>query len=402
MPTLNRALYDQIMVPNYAPMEMIPDHGKGARLWDTEGGMYLDFAAGIAVSALGHAHPALQEALAEQAAKLWHVSNLMVTRPALELAQKLVGATFAERVFFANSGAEVNEAAFKLARRYAIEKHGESKTAIVAFDNSFHGRTFFTVCVGGQPRYSDGFGPKPGGITHVPFNDIEALEKVVDDDTCAVVMEPIQGEGGVIPASREFAQAARHLCDRHQALLIFDEIQTGVGRSGHLYAYQWLGVVPDILTTAKGLGGGFPIAAMLTTGEIAASLAVGTHGSTFGGNPMGCAVASRLLDIVNTPEMLERVRRLGRRLAAGLDELNCKTGVFREIRGQGLLVGCELAEQWKGRARDLLRLALEEGLLTLVAGSDVLRLAPPLILTDDEMETGLQRLGGAMERLAGE
>ncbi|MEA3290731.1 MAG: acetylornithine/succinyldiaminopimelate transaminase [Pseudomonadota bacterium] len=400
MPTINRALYDKIMVPNYAPMEIVPERGEGARLWDTEGGMYLDFAAGIAVSALGHAHPALREALAEQAGKLWHVSNLMVTRPALELAQKLVDATFAERVFFANSGAEANEAAFKLARRYGIDKYGERKTGIVAFDNAFHGRTFFTVCVGGQPKYSDGFGPRPGDIAHAPFNDVAALEAAVNDDTCAVVMEPIQGEGGVNPATREFARTARALCDRYRALLVFDEIQTGVGRTGYLYAYEWLGVTPDILTTAKGMGGGFPIGAMLTTSEIAASLAVGTHGTTFGGNPMGCAVAGKVLDIVNTPEMLQRVRALSARLLAGLNELNGKTRMFNEIRGKGLLIGCELAEKWQGRARELLQAAQDEGLLTLVAGPDVLRLAPPLIITDDELEAGLQRLGRAMEKLA--
>lgn len=402
MPTINRALYDKIMVPNYAPMEIVPDRGEGARLWDTEGGMYLDFAAGIAVSVLGHAHPALREALAEQAGKLWHVSNLMVTRPALELAQKLVDATFAERIFFANSGAEVNEAAFKLARRYGIDKYGERKTGIVAFDNSFHGRTFFTVCVGGQPKYSEGFGPRPGDIAHTPFNDIAALEAAVNDDTCAVVMEPIQGEGGVNPATREFARRARALCDRHRALLVFDEIQTGVGRTGYLYAYEWLGVTPDILTTAKGLGGGFPIGAMLTTSEIAASLAVGTHGTTFGGNPMGCAVAGKVLDIVNTPEMLERVRGLSARLLVRLNELNRKTRMFSEIRGKGLLIGCELAEKWQGRARELLQAAQGEGLLTLVAGPDVLRLAPPLIITDDELEAGLQRLSRAMTQLSKE
>ena len=258
-------LYERVMTPNYAPMDILPVRGEGSRLWDDDGNTYLDFAAGIAVSALGHAHPELRKALAEQASKLWHLSNLLVNAPAIELAQRLCDLTFAERVFFANSGAEVNEAALKLARRFALDNFGADKVEIIAFDDAFHGRTFFTVCVGGQKKYSDGFGPKPGGITHLPFNDVGALQQAVSDATCAVILEPIQGEAGVTPATAEFVAAAREVCDRHNALLIFDEIQTGVGRSGFLYLYEKFGVVPDILTTAKGLAGGFPIGAMLTT-----------------------------------------------------------------------------------------------------------------------------------------
>ncbi len=397
---IDRELYDQVMTPNYAPMAIVPVRGEGARLWDADGREYLDFAAGIAVSALGHAHPRLRAALAAQADKLWHVSNLLVNQPAIELAQRLCDLTFAERVFFANSGSEVNEAALKLARRHAFDRFGANKDGIIAFDNSFHGRTFFTVCVGGQRKYSNGFGPKPGGITHLPFNDIAALEKAVGPSTCAVMLEPIQGEGGVTPATANFVAAARELCDRHDALLILDEVQTGVGRSGFLYVYQKLGVVPDILTTAKGLGGGFPVGAMLTTEAIARSLAVGTHGSTFGGNPLACAVANVVLEIAAAPQMLEAVREKGGMLARGLEAINRRHAVFSEIRGAGLLLGCELKAPWKGRARDLVETCVHHGLLALVAGADVLRLAPSLTITGPEIARGLALLEAAIAEFA--
>ena len=403
----DRARFDAVMTPNYAPMSIVPARGEGAQLWDVHGNVYLDFAAGIAVSALGHAHPELRRVLAEQAGKLWHVSNLLVNRPAIRLAQRLCDLTFAERVFFANSGAEANEAALKLARRYAFDRQDKSeaqapKDQIIAFDNAFHGRTFFTVCVGGQRKYSDGFGPKPGGIVHLPFNDVAALEKTVGASTCAVIVEPVQGEGGVTPARAEFVRAARACCDRHRALLIFDEVQTGVGRCGALYAYQQLGVTPDILTTAKGLAGGFPIGAMLTTGEIAQSLAVGTHGSTFGGNPMACAVADKVLEILGTPPMLDKVRARGALLKQGLAAINRQFEVFLEVRGEGLLIGCEMREPWSDRARDILNACVKHGLLALVAGPNVLRLAPPLIITEEEIARGLTLLEAAVGEVAAE
>lgn len=399
-PTIDRALYDQVMMPNYAPMDLIPERGEGARLWDTDGREYLDFAAGIAVSSLGHAHPELCRVLAEQAGRFWHVSNLLTNKPAIDLAHKLCSLTFAERVFFANSGAEVNEAALKLARRYAIEHHGAGKTEIISFTNSFHGRTFFTVCVGGQDKYSDGFGPKPGDITHLPFNDVDALKAAVSDRTCAIIFEPVQGEGGVNPARQEFVNAARALCDEFNACLIFDEVQTGIGRSGHLYTYQKLGVTPDILTTAKGLGGGFPIGAMLTTKAIAESLGVGTHGSTFGGNPMACAVASKVLDIVSDPSLLKEVARKSEMMKKALLGLNEEYDVFAEVRGDGLLLGCELTEKWHGRARDILSQCVEQGLLVLMAGANVIRLAPPLIIEDADVLEGVERIGRAVRVLS--
>ena len=399
---ISRDLFEQVMTPNYAPMDMLPSHGKGSRLWDTNGKEYLDFAGGIAVSAMGHVHPKLVSALVEQANKFWHVSNVLTNQPALELAWKLCAATFAERVFLANSGAEVNEAALKLARRYAVNRFSEDKYEILAFDNAFHGRTLFTVSVGGQPDYSNGFGPKPGGISHCPFNDSDAVRGWFDqhqDRVCAVILEPCQGEGGVTPASKEFVQTVRECCDRYQALMIFDEIQTGVGRSGALYTYQKLGVTPDILTTAKALGCGFPVSAMLTTEEIGSHLVVGTHGSTFGGNPMACAVACEVLNLINTPELLGNVEARSQQLVQGLEKINVTYDVFREIRGIGLLLGCELHEKYAGKARDILRICTESGLLVLVAGASVLRLAPPLNISEEDIEEGLGLLKKAVARM---
>ncbi len=396
---ITRALFDDVMVPNYAPAAIVPVRGAGSRLWDQDGREYLDFAGGIAVNVLGHAHPRLVAALTEQAHKLWHVSNVLTNEPALKLARRLCELTFAQRVFFANSGAEANEAALKLARKYAADHFGPDKREIIAFTQSFHGRTLFTVTVGGQPKYTEGFEPLPPAITHAPFNDLAAFAAAISDRTCAVILEPVQGEGGVTSATPEFLQGVRELCDRHRALLIFDEVQCGNGRSGHLYAYMGYGVVPDILTTAKGLGGGFPISAMLTTAPIAASLNVGSHGTTYGGNPLGCAVAGAVLDLIGDPALLAGVRHKHALFMAGLRNLNERFGVFRELRGKGLLLGCELEEPWRGRSRDFIKAALDEGLMVLVAGPDVIRLAPSLIIPDELIEAGLERLERAIARI---
>jgi succinylornithine aminotransferase len=397
---VTRELFDDVMVPNYAPAAIVPVRGEGSRLWDQHGREYLDFAGGIAVNVLGHAHPRLVAALTEQAHKLWHVSNVLTNEPALRLAQRLCELTFAQRVFFANSGAEANEAALKLARKYAADHFGPDKREIIAFTQSFHGRTLFTVTVGGQPKYTEGFEPLPPAITHAPFNDLATFAATISDHTCAVILEPVQGEGGVTGATPEFLQGVRELCDRHQALLIFDEVQCGNGRSGHLYAYMGYHVTPDILTTAKGLGGGFPISAMLTTAPIAASLNVGSHGTTYGGNPLGCAVAGAVLELISDPALLAGVRHKHAVFMAGLRNLNERFGVFRDLRGQGLLLGCELEEPWRGRSRDFIKAALDEGLLVLVAGPDVIRLAPSLIIPDELIEAGLKRLERAIARLA--
>ncbi|MFT6465088.1 MAG: acetylornithine/N-succinyldiaminopimelate aminotransferase [Halopseudomonas sp.] len=398
---VGRADFDRVMVPNYAPVDMIPVRGQGSRLWDQQGREYIDLAGGIAVNALGHAYPGLIEALTEQAGKLWHVSNIMTNEPALRLASKLIDATFANKVFFANSGAEANEAAFKLARRWAHEVAGPDKNEIIACTNSFHGRTLFTVSVGGQPKYSQGFGPALEGISHVPYNDLAALEAQMSARTCAVVVEPIQGEGGVIPAAMGYLQAVRELCDKYDALLIFDEVQSGMGRTGKLYAYMHSGVQPDILTSAKSLGGGFPIAAMLTTNKVASHFGVGTHGSTYGGNPLGCAVAERVLDIVNTPEVLEGVEYRHQLLVEGLLAIAEVYPVFSRVRGSGLLLGAVLSEAWKGQARQIQEAAQQEGLLVLQAGPDVIRLAPSLIIPEADIQEALERLSKALARLVG-
>lgn len=394
-----RADFDQVMVPNYAPAGFIPVRGAGSRVWDQSGRELLDFAGGIAVNVLGHCHPALVAALTEQANSMWHISNVFTNEPALRLAHKLVDATFADRVFFCNSGAEANEAAFKLARRVAFDKFGEEKCEIIAATNSFHGRTLFTVSVGGQPKYSDGFGPKIQGITHVPYNDIEALKAAISDKTCAVVLEPIQGEGGVLPADLAYLQAARELCDKHNALLVFDEVQTGMGRSGELFAYMHYGVTPDILSSAKSLGGGFPIGAMLTTNELAKHLAVGTHGTTYGGNPLACAVGEAVIDIVNTPEVLAGVKAKSARFKAKLEQIGQQYGVFSEVRGLGLLLGCVLSDAWKGKAKAVLDAAAAEGLLVLQASPDVVRFAPSLVVEDSDIDEGLARFERGVAKL---
>ncbi|TDV54706.1 acetylornithine aminotransferase /succinylornithine aminotransferase [Pseudomonas graminis] len=398
---VQRADFDQVMVPNYAPAAFIPVRGQGSRVWDQSGRELVDFSGGIAVNVLGHAHPALVGALTEQANKLWHVSNVFTNEPALRFAKKLVDATFADRVFFCNSGAEANEAAFKLARRVAHDLYGPDKYEIVAALNSFHGRTLFTVSVGGQPKYSDGFGPKITGITHVPFNDLDALRAAVSDKTCAVVLEPIQGEGGVLPAELEYLQGARKLCDEHNALLVFDEVQSGMGRSGHLFAYMHYGVTPDILSSAKSIGGGFPMAAMLTTEKLAKHLAVGVHGTTYGGNPLACAVGEAVIDVVNTPEVLAGVKAKHERFKTRLEKIGQQYGVFSQVRGMGLLIGCVLTDAWKGKAKDFFNAAEQEGVMVLQAGPDVVRFAPSLVVEDADIEEGLNRFERAVAKLTG-
>jgi acetylornithine/N-succinyldiaminopimelate aminotransferase len=396
---VSRSLFDDVMVPNYAPSKIIPVKGEGSRVWDQNGAEFIDFAGGIAVNCLGHCHPALVGALKDQADKLWHLSNVMTNEPALLLAKALVDATFAEKVYFANSGAEANEAALKLARRFAKDKYGEAKNQIIAFKQGFHGRTFFTVTVGGQPAYSDGFGPKPEAIVHAEFNNLDSLKALINENTCAVMVEPVQGEGGVMPASAEFIKGVRELCDAHNALLIFDEVQTGVGRTGELYAYMGYGVTPDILTTAKALGGGFPIGAMLTTTDIAKHLVVGTHGSTYGGNPLACAVALAAVNTVNTPAVLAGVKAKAQLFNDGLQKINEKYHVFSEVRSAGLLIGAVLNSDYAGRARDFMLAAADHGLMALVAGTSVVRFAPSLVIPDADIAAGLARFEQAVAQV---
>lgn len=397
--TPSRQDFDNYMAPNYSPQQIIPVRGEGSRLWDQQGREYIDFAGGIAVNSLGHCHPVLVNALKEQGEKLWHLSNVFTNEPALALAKTLTERTFADKVFLCSSGGEANEAALKLARRWAVDHHGEQKDKIISFYQSFHGRTFFTVSVGGQPKYSQGFGPVPGGILHANFNDLESVRKLVGDDTCAIMVEPMQGEGGIVPATQEFLQGLRDLCDEHNALLIFDEVQTGVGRSGELYAYKNFGITPDILTSAKSLGGGFPIGATLTTDAIAKSLVIGTHGSTYGGNALASAVALAAVEFIDTPEVLNGVKHRHDLFREHLETINRKYGVFKEIRGMGMLMGAQMSDAFEGRAKDILPLAIEEGVMALIAGPNVLRMAPSLVIPEEDIAEGMARLERAIERL---
>ena len=397
--SITRENFDEWMMPVYAPAPFIPVRGEGSRLWDQQGKEYIDFAGGIAVNALGHAHPALREALNDQASKFWHTGNGYTNEPVLRLAKKLIDATFAERIFFCNSGAEANEAALKLARKYAHDRFGSQKSGIVAFKNAFHGRTLFTVSAGGQPAYSQDFAPLPPDIRHAVYNDLDSASQLIDDTTCAVIVEPVQGEGGVVPATNAFLQGLRELCDRHNALLIFDEVQTGVGRTGELYAYMHYGVTPDLLTTAKALGGGFPIGALLATEHCASVMTVGTHGTTYGGNPLATAVAGKLLEIVNTPEVLNGIKQRHDWFVERINAINERFGLFSEIRGLGLLIGCVLNAEFAGKAKLISQEAAVAGVMVLIAGANVVRFAPALNVSEEEVATGLDRFALACERI---
>ncbi len=390
-------------VPVYRPRELVLERGLGARLWDREGRDYIDFAAGIAVCGLGHGDPDLLAALGDQAQRLWHTSNVFYSEPPLRLAEELVAASrFAERVFLCNSGAEANEAAIKLVRRWATgQGRAPEQRVIVSFHGSFHGRTLAAVTATAQPKYQEGYEPLPAGFRHVPFNDIDALGAAMDTgDVAAVLVEPVQGEGGVMPAATGFLQDVAALCARHGALLVLDEIQCGMGRTGPLFAHWQDGVVPDIVTLAKALGGGFPIGAMLAGPRVAETLQFGAHGTTFGGNPLAAAVARVALRKLGSPGIAANVERQSTRLRAALAALGADTGLFSEVRGRGLMLGAVLAPAHAGRAGEILDHAAAHGLLLLQAGPDVLRLVPPLSIGDDEVDEGLDRLGKALRAMA--
>ncbi|WHP33233.1 aspartate aminotransferase family protein [Trabulsiella odontotermitis] len=395
--SITRNNFDEWMMPVYAPAAFIPVRGKGSRLWDQQGKEYIDFAGGIAVNALGHAHPVMINALTEQANKFWHTGNGYTNEPALRLAKQLIDATFAERVFFCNSGAEANEAALKLARKYAHDHYGTQKSGIVAFKNAFHGRTLFTVSAGGQPSYSQDFSPLPPDISHAIYNNLDSARELINDNTCAVIVEPMQGEGGVVPADPAFLKGLRELCDQYNALLIFDEVQTGVGRTGELYAYMHYGVTPDVLSTAKALGGGFPVGAVLATEKCASVMTVGTHGTTYGGNPLASAVAGAVFSVINTREVLNGVKQRHQWFTERLQAINTRLGLFNEIRGMGLLIGCVLKDEYAGKAKAISQQAAEEGLMILIAGANVVRFAPALIISEEEVNSGLDRFERACE-----
>lgn len=396
--SMTREDFDAYMVPCFAPAPFIPVKAAGSRVWDQQGKEYIDVAGGIAVNALGHANPQLAKALKAQLDNLWHIGNGYTNEPVLQLAKTLVESTFADKIFFCNSGAEANEAALKLARKYAHDKFGADKSEIIAFKNSFHGRTLFTVTVGGQPKYSSDYAPLPQDITHLPYNDIDAVKAAFSSRTCAVIVEPIIGEGGVVPAEPQFLQTLRDLCDQHEATLIFDEVQTGAGRTGQLYAYQHYNVVPDILTSAKGLGGGFPIGAMLAKEAWAQVFQPGTHGTTFGGNPLAATVANSVLEQMDSA-LLAGVGERHALIVDKLNALNAKYDVFSAVRGMGLLIGAELASHLRGKAKTLTNLAAEEGLIALIAGPDVLRFAPALNIPLADIDEAFVRLERAVARL---
>lgn len=398
------ALGQHYYLPVYRPREVILERGQGSRLWDRDGNEYIDLAAGIAVCGLGHNDPDLVAALTEQAGKLWHTSNVFYSEPPLRLAEELVNASrFATRVFLCNSGAEANEAAIKLIRKWATAQgRAPDRRVIVTFRGSFHGRTLATVTATAQPKYQEGYEPLPGGFRYVDFNDIGQLETAMAaGDVAAVLVEPIQGEGGVMPAAEGFLKAVRELCDRHGALLALDEIQCGMGRTGTLFAHWQDGVVPDIVTLAKALGGGFPIGALLAGPKVAEVMQFGAHGTTFGGNPLAAAVARAALRKLSSPEIAANVERQSAAIRAGLGKLGEELGVFSEVRGRGLMLGAVLAEAYRGRAGEILDLAAKGGLLMLQAGPDVLRFVPALNIGDAEVAEGLERLGRALRQFSG-
>jgi len=381
----------------YARAPMRFERGEGVWLITENGERYLDFAAGVAVNSLGHCHPHLNEALRAQADKLWHMSNLYEAPGQEKLASRLCANTFADRVFFTNSGAEAMECAIKTARRYHYAKGHPEKYHIITFEGAFHGRTIATVAAGGQQKYIDGFGPKAPGFDQVPFEDLDAVKAAITDQTAGILLEPVQGEGGLRAFSSDFLKALRALCDEHGLLLIFDEVQCGVGRTGHLFAHQKAGVEPDIMGIAKGIGGGFPLGACLATAEAASGMVAGTHGSTYGGNPLAMAVGNAVLDVVLADGFLDHVRDVALVLRQGLASLQDRyPDVIGEIRGDGLMIGIKAMLP----SGELLNAMRNEKLLAVLAGDNVVRLVPPLITTAEEAREGLARLEKAAQALS--
>lgn len=398
------ALGQRRYLPVYRPREVVLERGEGARVWDRDGRDYVDFSAGIAVCGLGHADPDLVAALADQAGRLWHTSNVFYSEPPLRLADELVEASrFAERVFLCNSGAEANEAAIKLVRKWAAARgRPPERRVILSFRGSFHGRTLAAVTATAQPKYHEGYEPLPAGFRYVDFNDLVQLEQAMaGGDVAAVLLEPVQGEGGVMPAAQGFLRGVRELCDRHEALLVLDEIQCGMGRTGTLFAHWQDGVRPDIVTLAKALGGGFPIGALLAGPAVAEAMQFGAHGTTFGGNPLAAAVARVALRKLASADISDNVARQSAALRGALAALDSELGLFSEVRGRGLMIGAVLNAAHAGRAGEILDRAAAHGLLLLQAGPDVLRFVPPLNIGDAEIADGLARLAAALRGLDG-
>lgn len=389
-----------VMTKNYRPSPIVFDHGDGMWLYDTEGKRYLDFAAGIAVSALGHNHPALTRAIAEQARKLLHTSNLWLNEPGVRAMELIVERSFGDRVFFGNSGAEAIEASLKIARRYMQAVRGEERYGFITALDSFHGRTWAAISATGQPKYHKGFKPLVPGFTHVPYGELGAVEAAIDGTTCAVLVEPIQGEGGIIVPPDGYLEGLRTLCDQAGILLIFDEVQTGVGRTGRWFGYEHSGVRPDVMALAKGLGGGVPVGAMVCTEAVAAGFEPGVHASTFGGNPLACSAVVAVMQTIEEEGLLPRVEAVGDQLGAGLDALVDEFDGVVEARGRGLMRGLAIDE--KVLDRGAIRAAAEaKGLLVTLAGHDALRLTPPLIAESAHVEEALEILHDAIAEVAG-
>lgn len=393
---ITRKTFDEVMFPCYTPMNMVIKKAHGSYVFDNEGNKYVDLTSGIAVNCLGHTPDGVQKVIKKTCKNLIHVSNIFCNEYTLSLAKKLTSLTGYDKVFFVNSGAEANETALKLARRVAFDDYGAEKNEIISFVNSFHGRTFFSVTVGGQESYSDGFGPKPAAITHIPYNDIATFEKTISDKTCAVILEPIQGEGGIIKADDAFLVKVRELCDKYHAALIFDEVQTGAARSGTLYAYEQTPVKPDILTSAKGLASGLPIGAVLTYDNFAKHFVPGTHGSTFGGNALACSVGCYVLDKVSDKKFLENVKATSEYIKAAIRKLDEKHHVFDDVRGEGLLMGLVLNKKYSGKSGALQKECFKHKLLTLTAHGDVLRLAPALNIKKSVVDEAMKLLDKAL------
>lgn len=380
------------VLPTYARTDLTFVRGEGAYLYDEEGVRYLDFAAGIAVNALGHAHPRLVAALAEQAQKLWHISNLYRIPGQERLARRLTEASFADTVFFANSGVEAIECAIKMARRYHFARGDTGRFRTITFEGAFHGRTLAAIAAGGQAKYLEGFGPKVDGFDQVPFGEIKAVESAVGSATAAILIEPVQGEGGLRPALPGFLRGLRRLCDAHGLLLIFDEVQTGVGRTGKLFACQTTGVEPDIMAIAKGIGGGFPMGACLATERAASGMTIGSHASTFGGNPLAMAVGNAVLDVILEPDFLPRVERIANYARQQLAALPCEyPRVFEDVRGHGLMLGLKM----KTPAGEFLNELRARRLLAVGAGGNVVRLLPPLIVEEEHVREAVRILSDA-------
>ncbi|MBO8142713.1 MAG: acetylornithine transaminase [Firmicutes bacterium] len=387
-----QALTGRHVMQTYSRLPLALVRGEGARVWDTEGRQYLDFVGGLAVNSLGHGHPAVTAAIREAADYVLHTSNLYYIGPQAELAARLAELSGLERAFFCNSGAEANEAAIKLARRFG-RRAGGGRYKIICAANSFHGRTLGTLAATGQPKYRAGFEPLPEGFVHVPLNDLPALAAAIDSETVAVMLEPVQGEGGVHPCLPDYLKGVRELCDRHGLLLILDEVQTGLGRTGRLFAFEHYGVRPDILTLAKALAGGVPIGAMLAREEVAAAFEPGAHASTFGGNPFACRVALAVLDTIVGQDLPAKAKEAGDYLRRGLERLAARLDCVSEVRGMGLLVGLELAGVLAPRVQAE---AQSRGLLVNAIGQSVLRLLPPLIVGRDELDEALEILEAAL------